>query len=238
MKLRGILGPCKVDVALSPERVTRFDWQYQIKWIMMRRGGGGSMGWVGVWHTWRILLFFMWWYAMTRFFCKKSHLISHQSQDPVKWTKKCIMNIALSGKFSSDRTITQYAREIWGVEPNTIKLPAPHETPQDGNWGQYFLFHSCITLYLCNRHNKRSRSSSLKRQTQRVVDISCMVIGHWLFQLSSTDFYLQHYPDCNKKLCHSLDAPKQSNVKQFSVSNFHNRAPVNYTFLIFPFFFL
>lgn len=59
--------------------------------------------------------------------------VSELFKDPVKWTKKCIMNIALSGKFSSDRTITQYAREIWGVEPNTIKLPAPHETPQDGN---------------------------------------------------------------------------------------------------------
>ena len=38
-------------------------------------------------------------------------------------------NIASAGKFSSDRTITQYAREIWGVEPSKEKLPAPHETP-------------------------------------------------------------------------------------------------------------
>ena len=39
----------------------------------------------------------------------------------------CVHNIASSGKFSSDRTISEYAREIWGVEPNDIKLPAPHE---------------------------------------------------------------------------------------------------------------
>ena len=38
-------------------------------------------------------------------------------------------NIASSGKFSSDRTIEQYAREIWGAEPTREKLPAPHETP-------------------------------------------------------------------------------------------------------------
>jgi len=44
-----------------------------------------------------------------------------------KWTKMCIHNIASSGKFSSDRTISEYAREIWGVEPNWEKLPAPHE---------------------------------------------------------------------------------------------------------------
>ncbi|XP_037072786.1 glycogen phosphorylase-like [Pollicipes pollicipes] len=43
------------------------------------------------------------------------------------WAKKAIMNIASSGKFSSDRTIAEYAREIWGVEPSWEKLPAPHE---------------------------------------------------------------------------------------------------------------
>ena len=37
------------------------------------------------------------------------------------------MNVASSGKFSSDRTIIEYAREIWGVEPSREKLPAPHE---------------------------------------------------------------------------------------------------------------
>lgn len=43
----------------------------------------------------------------------------------------CLLNIASSGKFSSDRTISEYAKDIWGVEPNDIKLPAPHETPED-----------------------------------------------------------------------------------------------------------
>jgi len=38
-----------------------------------------------------------------------------------------IYNIASSGKFSSDRTIEEYGREIWGVAPNYEKLPAPHE---------------------------------------------------------------------------------------------------------------
>lgn len=36
-----------------------------------------------------------------------------------------INNIATSGKFSSDRTIMEYGREIWGVEPNYQKLPDP-----------------------------------------------------------------------------------------------------------------
>lgn len=47
-------------------------------------------------------------------------------QDNAKWAKMAIMNIASSGKFSSDRTIADYGREIWGVEPNFEKLPDPH----------------------------------------------------------------------------------------------------------------
>ncbi|MBU1238195.1 glycogen/starch/alpha-glucan phosphorylase, partial [Myxococcota bacterium] len=33
------------------------------------------------------------------------------------WAKMAIMNTACSGKFSSDRTIMEYAKEIWGVTP-------------------------------------------------------------------------------------------------------------------------
>lgn len=47
-----------------------------------------------------------------------------------EWTKKVIRNIACSGKFSSDRTITEYAREIWGVEPSDLQIPPPN-LPKD-----------------------------------------------------------------------------------------------------------
>ena len=36
---------------------------------------------------------------------------------PEKWARKAILNVAGSGKFSSDRTIAEYASEIWGVKP-------------------------------------------------------------------------------------------------------------------------
>jgi starch phosphorylase len=39
-----------------------------------------------------------------------------------------INNIASSGKFSSDRTIVEYGRDIWGVEPCYDKLPNPGES--------------------------------------------------------------------------------------------------------------
>ncbi len=36
-------------------------------------------------------------------------------RDPDEWTRKAILNVARMGKFSSDRTVAEYARDIWGV---------------------------------------------------------------------------------------------------------------------------
>ncbi|NXF41324.1 PYGL protein, partial [Nyctibius bracteatus] len=46
------------------------------------------------------------------------------------WTKMVIRNIAAAGKFSSDRTIKEYARDIWHVEPSDLKIPPPNQ-PRD-----------------------------------------------------------------------------------------------------------
>nr|UEK51433.1 GlyP-like protein 2 [Parasacculina yatsui] len=53
-----------------------------------------------------------------------SQLYSNQDA----WSQKALMNIASSGKFSSDRTISEYARDIWGVEPTYRQLPDPHDS--------------------------------------------------------------------------------------------------------------
>lgn len=50
-----------------------------------------------------------------------------RQQDPKEWTKMVIHNIAGCGKFSSDRTISEYAREIWGMEPSLEKIAAPDD---------------------------------------------------------------------------------------------------------------
>jgi len=41
--------------------------------------------------------------------------------DPEGWSRKAILNIAASGKFSSDRTIAEYAKEIWSATPCPVE---------------------------------------------------------------------------------------------------------------------
>ncbi|XP_076024706.1 glycogen phosphorylase, muscle form [Genypterus blacodes] len=60
-------------------------------------------------------------------YMKSQEKVNALYKNPKEWTKKVIYNIAGSGKFSSDRTIAQYAREIWGMEPTLEKLPAPDD---------------------------------------------------------------------------------------------------------------
>jgi starch phosphorylase len=40
--------------------------------------------------------------------------------DPDAWARKAILNVAGSGRFSSDRTIAEYASEIWNLQPCPI----------------------------------------------------------------------------------------------------------------------
>uniref|UniRef100_A0A8C6UFJ2 Alpha-1,4 glucan phosphorylase n=1 Tax=Neogobius melanostomus TaxID=47308 RepID=A0A8C6UFJ2_9GOBI len=60
-------------------------------------------------------------------YVKCQERVSKLFQDPIEWSKMVLRNIAATGKFSSDRTITEYARDIWGVEPSNIKIPPPSE---------------------------------------------------------------------------------------------------------------
>src|SRR4029077_3227480 len=38
------------------------------------------------------------------------------------WFRKAVLNVAYSGKFSSDRTIAEYARDIWRVKSCPVAL--------------------------------------------------------------------------------------------------------------------
>ena len=39
--------------------------------------------------------------------------VEHLYNDKIQWNKKVLLNIARSGKFSSDRTIEEYVRDVW-----------------------------------------------------------------------------------------------------------------------------
>ena len=47
--------------------------------------------------------------------------LQNQFKDKREWTRKALKNIANAGKFSSDRTIAEYAKEIWNIEPVEIQ---------------------------------------------------------------------------------------------------------------------
>ncbi|MBL8151591.1 MAG: glycogen/starch/alpha-glucan family phosphorylase, partial [Blastocatellia bacterium] len=48
--------------------------------------------------------------------------VSDSYKDQKGWTTKSILNVANVGKFSSDRTIKEYADEIWGVKPVFVDM--------------------------------------------------------------------------------------------------------------------
>jgi len=50
-------------------------------------------------------------------YLEADHRLCELYADPDAWARKAILNVASSGKFSSDRTIAQYASDIWKVEP-------------------------------------------------------------------------------------------------------------------------
>jgi len=47
--------------------------------------------------------------------------IEERYRNKEEWAKTCLINIAQSGYFSSDRTIKQYADAIWNIEPVNMK---------------------------------------------------------------------------------------------------------------------
>ncbi|VDL98317.1 unnamed protein product [Schistocephalus solidus] len=54
-------------------------------------------------------------------------------ENEMQWAKMMLFNIAGSGKFSSDRSIRDYALKIWNVKPTEEKMPAPFEVPSATN---------------------------------------------------------------------------------------------------------
>lgn len=50
--------------------------------------------------------------------------VSELYSDRKEWIRRAILNVAGMGKFSSDRTIREYAERIWHVSPILPRKPA------------------------------------------------------------------------------------------------------------------
>ena len=57
-------------------------------------------------------------------------VVSSDYTDSKEWTRKAILNVARMGKFSSDRTIREYAREIWKIQEVPPEKPANNRAPR------------------------------------------------------------------------------------------------------------
>jgi len=55
-------------------------------------------------------------------YIKEQDKVNELFLDQRMWTRKALLNVARIGKFSSDRTIKEYANDIWGIKPAHIEI--------------------------------------------------------------------------------------------------------------------
>lgn len=68
-------------------------------------------------------------------YCAAHKKVDEAYRDEKRWAKMAMLNTACSGKFSSDRTIEQYAEEIWNLEKVKVTMPKPEKENSIGNKG-------------------------------------------------------------------------------------------------------
>lgn len=57
-----------------------------------------------------------------RSYAEAQKRVEEAYKDEQGWARKAILNVANVGKFSSDRTIEEYAKEIWNLEKVTVTM--------------------------------------------------------------------------------------------------------------------
>ena len=55
--------------------------------------------------------------ADLRAYCEAQDRVDATYRDADEWNRRSLVNIARSGRFSSDRAVMEYARDIWHVAP-------------------------------------------------------------------------------------------------------------------------
>ncbi|ERE72299.1 glycogen phosphorylase, muscle form [Cricetulus griseus] len=66
-------------------------------------------------------------------YVKCQEKVSQLYMNQKAWNTMVLKNIAASGKFSSDRTIKEYAKDIWNMEPSDLKISLSKESSRGIN---------------------------------------------------------------------------------------------------------
>ena len=53
-------------------------------------------------------------------YCRVADTLAADYSDQLTWNKKSLVNIAKAGRFAADRSIYEYANNIWGIKPLEI----------------------------------------------------------------------------------------------------------------------
>src|SRR5262249_42492069 len=56
-----------------------------------------------------------------RAYVEAQQQVAAEWRNPDAWTKKAILNVASMGRFSSDRSIHEYAKAVWDIKPVHIQ---------------------------------------------------------------------------------------------------------------------
>ncbi|HEX4265125.1 MAG TPA: glycogen/starch/alpha-glucan phosphorylase [Verrucomicrobiae bacterium] len=56
-------------------------------------------------------------------YCEAQQRLGSVYAQPGEWARRAILNVASSGKFSSDRTIADYSTDIWNTKPCPVSWP-------------------------------------------------------------------------------------------------------------------
>jgi len=93
-------------------------------------------------------------------YCRAQSLVDQVYRDKREWTRRSILCTAGMGKFSTDRTIAEYAKDIWGLAPARRADPvsvtrehrvtarqAPHPHPP-----AYYLHPTSLTIVYLPGH--------------------------------------------------------------------------------------
>jgi starch phosphorylase len=55
-------------------------------------------------------------------YCTVQKQVEELYRKPLEWNRRCVMNIANMGGFSSDRSIQEYADNIWHLKPCHVEM--------------------------------------------------------------------------------------------------------------------